>query len=646
MRNSTRIATLESGEAEWAAAIAKGAPPFERLRHPAFHIPGPDRAGIEMARCWMDTASGGLPHLQGQLLTAFGHDDSSVERAFGPARIKAGKRLPPWAECLIQTVRALPEDAPSVPGEDPSLELTTWLLSEAAARLLDWEHLRVRYPFIHERLLFPLTRQLVIRIILTCGSSLELENRIRADETWDFTRRAWMDRLCGFAGLNFVVGTAVRQWKQNTLEILTRVGQDLPLLNLTLFKGAPPDALVEIEGDLGDRHNDGRSVAVLTFAGGGRVVYKPKDLRCASQFMELLAFLNAAAESPRLPTRQIICRGSYAWEEYVDERTAESDAGVESYFRRFGAFLRVLQLVEGRDFWLDNLRICGDLPVFVDLECILSPRFKDAGAGGAVMGLDRELYEESVLPTAAVTHPLELPGVSVQDFGGLSMPGPRLLPLGVWSGYRDRRYGNLWSHQGRLYWEPQLAWPKFRGEPADPADHLDYLERGCSEAHRLLRRCAPALLGAASPLRAMSEVPVRVLMRSTWEYLALLRASLEPMALLDGNARELALANVLSTSPGWGASDETGLRFAIARSELDALRILDIPEFYSLPSSTSATDTFHRTFADVFDGCAYDRLRSRLTDVDSFDLEAHLRILRSAVNSMTRTGLRPTGTAN
>ena len=126
----------------------------------------------------------------------------------------------------------------------------------------------------------------------------------------------------------------------------------------------------------------------------------------------------------------------------------------------------------------------------------------------------------------------------------------------------------------------------------------------------------------------------------------LLRASLEPMALLDGNARELALANVLATAPKWGSDDNARRRLAIAYSELDALRILDIPEFYNLPSSKSVIDTSYSEVPDVFEGSACDRLSRRLTEVDSFDVEAHVRILRTAVNSITRAGLGGTKSPN
>ena len=55
------------------------------------------------------------------------------------------------------------------------------------------------------------------------------------------------------------------------------------------------DSRVEaIEGDLSDPHNGGRSVRIVTFADGARLVYKPKDLRLDVAWHGLIERLNRA----------------------------------------------------------------------------------------------------------------------------------------------------------------------------------------------------------------------------------------------------------------------------------------------------------------------------------------------------------------
>jgi lantibiotic modifying enzyme len=420
--------------------------------------------------------------------------------------------------------------------------------------------------------------------------------------------------------------------------MLMRLGTDLTLLEQTVLRGASVGQLIAVEGDCGDRHNDGRAVAILTFAGGQRVVYKPKDLRCSSEFLDVVRFLNERARSISLPHRQLICRGAYTWEEYVAQRETRSEVEIVGFFRQYGMQLRLLQLVDGRDFWIDNLRICGDLPVFIDLECILHPRLRIRSRPPTLSGIEPAVYEESVLPTGAVTDPIEVPGAGKQDFGGLSQPGPRQLPIGTLNGYRDRRNGNFWLHDGNFYWYPQIAWPRLMGHPADPADYLDDLESGYREMHIMIREQAQDLLSRAGPLTGLAGAPVRVLMRSTWEYLVLLRASLEPVALLDGNSRELMLAHVVATAPLWVEKQRSIDQFTIAAAELRSLRLLDIPQFQCLPSGSAIILPNQHVVRAVFDGSAYDRLRRRLLDVNVFDIETHIRILRTTVEAMRPVG--------
>jgi lantibiotic modifying enzyme len=274
------------------------------------------------------------------------------------------------------------------------------------------------------------------------------------------------------------------------------------------------------------------------------------------------------------------------------------------------------------------------MPVFVDLECILQPRLDGVGFKVRPKELDPSLYEESVLPTGAVTQPMDVPGFGRQDFGALSSPGKRVLPLGMWEGYRDRDNGNLSLRGGRLYWSPDVAWPEPEGQPADAGDFLSYIEAGYRRSQQLLAGCAPAMLSPDGPLGDLDHLVVRVIMRTTWEYLVLLRASLEPSSLLSGAAREVVLANVLATAQNWGDRDDIPGRLAVAQSEMNSLRILDIPVFFSVPSSTTLKDVSGKPLADIFTGTAAQRVRSRLARIDSFDIDVHTQILRAGVASI------------
>jgi hypothetical protein len=618
---------------EWAAAIASGAPPFHRFEHPAFYT-RKTTDGAKAARLWADTLCRHEPAFHAKVPTFLGLGDQVLEEAFGDAALAAYEPLPAWASWLVKAIQQMPtQPIPHAATED-SINVAARSCLGAARTLLKWDQLASKYKFLDDRALDCFAWQLATRIVMACGAILELESLGRSEFHWDFSQAAWLQRLCGFTGLNYVVGTATRQWRQNALELLRRLSLDLPEIRERLFAGAKLGPLTHIEFDLGDRHNDGRSVALLTFHSGARVVYKPKDARCAETFFSIVDTLNTVAGESNLPRYRVLSHVGYSWDEYVQEHAATTLTETHRVFKRFGMVLRLLQLLEGRDFWIDNLRMQRDMPVFVDFECILQPRIDGVGFEVSLAELDPSLYQESVLPTGAVTHPIDVPGFGRQDFGALSSAGTRVLPLGMWTGYRDRDNGNVSLRDGRLYWSPDVAWPQPDGRLADARDFLADIEAGYRRSQELLARSASMLLSSDGPLEGLDNLAVRVLMRSTWEYLVLLRASLEPSSLLSGVARELMLANVLGSAPDWGDRGNIVHRMAVARSEMDSLRELDIPEFFSTPSSTMIRDVSGRSLADIFSGTAEQRFRTRLATIESFDTNAHAQILRVGVASI------------
>jgi hypothetical protein len=631
--------TKVSSQPDFLAAIATGAPPFERLRHPAFEPDGrrgPDR---ELVSTWIEEVTGGNAGLEDAFWRGSRLDPETGATAFRPARVRAGPPLPLWATCLGDALDALPSSHRERDAETAPTAVVGHAWRDAARVLLGWEDLRARHAFLTEEALASLTTQLATRVLLAAWSVLELESLTQFDPVWDMGRDAWLERLAGFSGLTFTVGTALRQWRQSSIEMIERLARDQPLLKEAWGPAAPGGPLTRIEGDQGDRHDDGRAVATLTFANGGRVVYKPKDLRSASKFLDLAAFLNSMGATCPLPTRALITRGKYAWEEFIHEWQATTLDESARYFHRFGMYLRLLQLVEARDFWIDNIRIAGDTPVFTDLECILHPRLPAASAVD-VAGLDLAVYEESVLPTAAVTQTIEVAGAGPQDFGALAVPGRRQLPVGILHGYSDRTNDAFELLDGKLYWQPKIPWPRTPHGPAEPADHLDDLERGFEEMQQLITRGARRLTALSGPLEGVSEAPVRVLMRDTWGYLVLLRVSLAPPAVLDGNAREVALAKVVQTAPDWFSGARPEDRVAIANAEVQALRLLDVPQFHTTAGGSDLVLSHELELEDVFESSGAERLRRRLREAEDFDVSLHLGILRATLEGMSHAPAR------
>jgi hypothetical protein len=630
---------------DWARALAVGSPPFHRHRHPAFRSARITK-GVEAAQAWRELVAQAGPGLDHVALEVAGLDAESLDRAFGDAELVGDAAPPEWMRCLLTAVDRFPrESGRHAPSED-SIDVAADSFRDAAAALLDWELLVARHAFLDDRALTAFSRHLATRVVMSCAAVLELESMHAADSQWDFTRSAWRERLVGFPGLNYVMGTAVRQWRDNALELLDRLHRDLGEIRATLLADRPTGPVTKIDFDLGDRHHDGRSVSVVTFESGASVVYKPKDLRCARAFLDLAAMVNDISGDTLLRTFRILLRDRYAWEEYVHQDGVDGHAGAARFFERYGVLLRILQLVEGRDFWVDNLRVSQGFPVFVDLECILQPRIHGMGFEVSSPRLDVDLYDESVLPTAAVTQQMDVGEFGRQDFGGLAGGGRRALPLGLWSGYRDRDNGNIVLRDGRLFWAPDVAWPQVDGRSAMAEDFLADLDRGYRTTQSILTCSHTRLTAGDGPLHDVADLKVRALLRSTWEYLILLRVSLDPTALLSGAARETVLARVLATTPAWGDERRAHERLRVAWSEVASLRVLDVPEFLSSPSTTIVEDVEGPPLASIFSGTAQERLMDRLAGIDQFQTDSHAEVLGIGVHLIRAMTSTPQTTPN
>jgi lantibiotic modifying enzyme len=64
-------------------------------------------------------------------------------------------------------------------------------------------------------------------------------------------------------------------WVDYSLELLDRLLKDWDLIHASLAAGAEPGSLTSIAMGTGDAHRRGRTVAILEFSAGFKLVYKP-----------------------------------------------------------------------------------------------------------------------------------------------------------------------------------------------------------------------------------------------------------------------------------------------------------------------------------------------------------------------------------
>lgn len=113
---------------------------------------------------------------------------------------------------------------------------------------------------------------------------------------------------------------------------------------------------------------------MLHFANGTAVVHRPRPPAAHRHFNALLGWYGAQPGVPRLRALGLLDRGTHGWTEYAEARPCLTRYDVERFYRRQGALLALLHVLDGTDTHFENLVACGDHPVLVDVETLFHPR--------------------------------------------------------------------------------------------------------------------------------------------------------------------------------------------------------------------------------------------------------------------------------
>ncbi|OOK82888.1 hypothetical protein BZL30_0629 [Mycobacterium kansasii] len=218
-----------------------------------------------------------------------------------------------------------------------------------------------------------------------------------------------------------LMAVVTRQWIDASAELVVRLGADSAVIGAELLGAPEAGRVARVEGGLGDLHNGGRSVHVVVFEDGTRIVYKPKDLRVDVAWCALVERLNAVAPV-RLRAVRALARDGYGWTEFVEHAPCADDRDVQTYFTRAGAWLALFYCFAAGDMHQENIIAAGAHPVPIDIETILQATIDRPDAGDPESDAHRAAVEtiaNSVMMVRLIPSYLRYPDNEVGAIGGL-----------------------------------------------------------------------------------------------------------------------------------------------------------------------------------------------------------------------------------
>lgn len=464
------------------------------------------------------------------------------------------------------------------------------------------------------------TRSLVAAIN-AAGAGGALRGETPHDRYQDFVGRAWQELFPSegpgaFPVLASSVGLLIRNTADAFTELCRRLTADRAAIGRA-FGIAESDLITSIGGASGDSHGHGRAVAILAFASGARLVYKPRDISCEAAWQEIVSHVNRAAGTS-LPTAATLAREGYGYVAYIAAEDVSDMA--PQFMRSSGELAAVLHLLDARDMHFENIIATRRGPVAVDLETLMHPARVHVGPrpeaeGNAYDTMFCSLYGVGILPLVMAGKDESSGHV---DLGFLGGDNKGTAP------FKSIRFEEPFTDRIRLVLRHQETTSRATvvGAADEDAIHslAEQMADGFTRVTSAVLRDREAWTGLLH--RVAPSMRVRYVHNPTALYGQILRMTASAGAMADPAVHLALLKRIAIASK---TSDR-----GIIGAELAQLAERDVPYFTVPATGTTVYDADGKATGATVGASPLDRALEKARNLDEFTVGRQLKLLYSA----------------
>jgi type 2 lantibiotic biosynthesis protein LanM len=422
-----------------------------------------------------------------------------------------------------------------------------------------------------------------------------------------------------------LVASLTRQWIDASRELVARLHADLTDIRRDLYGRAGPGRVSFIEGDLSDPHNFGRSVRIVGFEDGSRVVYKPKDLRVDAAWHALVDGLNRTAPID-LRAAKVLVRAGYGWTEFVEHSSCVATQDVQQYFRRAGAWLALLHCFVSVDMHQENVIAAGAHPVPIDLEMILQgadPRRTEVVAGaGRAHAAAMQTVMDSVLTVGLLPAYGKLSNSKVFAIGGVTSNSAPRTTLAWAAVNSDAMRPERVPSPATMTNLPHLS-----GRHERLHGHLAEFTRGFAEYAAFLSGQPPGPL-----VDAFAGLPIRTVIRPTRFYYMLIQRMRDHRTMDDGITWS-AQADFGARLADWERDEDS--TWPLQRAERAAIVDLNVPHFVAASDGHDVRELAGPVIRAP-GATGLERARARFAGLDEAELAWQLEVITQNTGTLHR----------
>jgi type 2 lantibiotic biosynthesis protein LanM len=565
--------------------------------------------------------------------------------------------LPSWLQTLMNAFESLQSEQDanvmlSLLQTERDLDVAAYLVTlrplikDSVTRLQAGLHaLSQKYPYLPfdpvamlPLLVKHLPARLLPRLIRTCVLELNVarvEGRLEG-ETPQERFRYFLQQLCQLEGILPLLEEysvlarrlveSLERWVICELELLEHLCADWEEICATFPQARDAGELVEVQEGRGDTHRRGRSVTILVWKSGFRLVYKPRSMAVDLHFQELLSWMNAMGYRPAFRTCRIIDKPTYGWAEFIQEGSCASREELERFYQRQGGYLALLYALEASDFHAQNLIASGEHPMLIDLEGLFQPRKSREAVEKEQIYPGLETINHSVLRIGLLPRRMwsndQSGGI---DDSGLGGQAEQLTPMAV-PRLTEAEIDQMKFSSERVPLPSSQHRPRLHDQDIDTLEYRDCVISGFTSAYRLLMAHRDELLQEILPRFADDEV--RCVLRPTRTYSKLLTDSFHPNVLRDALDCDCLFDRL------WISVEQQPHLASVIAAERADLWADDIPVFTTYPGSQDIFTSTGERIADFLAIPSLEVVRRRIRNFCEQNMEKQVWIIRGSFSSI------------
>ncbi|GAA0748787.1 type 2 lanthipeptide synthetase LanM family protein [Clostridium oceanicum] len=386
--------------------------------------------------------------------------------------------------------------------------------------------------------------------------------------------------------------------------------------------------IISIKTGMGDEHKSGKSVSIINFIKGFKLVYKPRNSIIDSMFQRTLEWIEKKGKNQILPIKKlkVINNDTFGLIEYINHDQCINIEEIKRFYVKVGQLIAVLHSLNAVDFHSQNIIAEGSNPILVDLETLFHPYVKIHSYKFETSSekLANNIIENSVQSIGILPHFLMDESVSdeVMDISGL---GGSKIQKSPFKSYvvKNRGTDHIEVARDNLDILPEKNNPILRGKAQKSENYVNEIMSGFKASYNVILRNKNEYINWI--MDNFKGNINRIIFRPTRNYTQLLNTSYHPDLLRNEEDRIVFFSRIFSNVED-SENQIVGLEF-------NNLMNNEVPSFNCRLDCKNIYDMKKNICIDYLDQTPLKLVYKRIMNFSEKDLYLQLRFIHIAFES-------------